>query len=188
MSEPALRLLDRDLPRMKNVFTPEFERRMAIRQRMKHRPYPAMILKLPPAPNVFRTKESKTRKVRNQRRELAAQAAAITAQTARLILDPLDRDRPVKAILLDVAREHGVSVEDIKSPCRAVFLVAVRHQAIARVYLAHHPQMSLPQIARAMGGLDHSSILHAVRKSGHWRPARSSTKRKRGRPPEREFA
>lgn len=167
MSEQSLRQLDRDLPRMKNIFTPEFRKRMTERQRA----YPAMVLGLPAPRHVFKPKTHKTHRVRMERQALAAEATEITAQTARLSVDPLDRDRPIKAIILDVARQHGVSVEDIKGPCRAVFLVAVRHQVIVRVYLAHHPKMSLPQIGRAMGGLDHTSILFAVKKAGHWKGA-----------------
>lgn len=62
-----------------------------------------------------------------------------------------------------VAAEFGVSLTDMQSARRTKELVTPRHVA---AYLAKKLTLhSLPAIGRMMGGRDHTTILHAVRKT-----------------------
>lgn len=69
----------------------------------------------------------------------------------------------VDTILMAVARFYpGVSVNDIKSSRRTAKVVRPRMIAI---YLAKElTGRSLPEIGRRLGGRDHTTILHSVRK------------------------
>jgi hypothetical protein len=67
-----------------------------------------------------------------------------------------------------VSNRHGVSVSKILSRDRRHHIVAARHAAIAEVYVSCRIQgrrMSLPEVGRVFG-LDHTSVLHALRKLG----------------------
>lgn len=125
-----------------------------------------------PAPKIqCKAKVHRTESVRRQRSELASKAKLIDEQTRRLVPNDADKGRPAKAIIVDTARAHGVSYDDICGHSRAVYIVAVRRQAICRVFLAHHPKMSFTRIGWHFGGKDHTTVLHAVRKASVWRGA-----------------
>lgn len=67
-----------------------------------------------------------------------------------------------------VSSRHHVSVAKILSRDRRHHIVAARHAAIAEVYVScriQNRQMSLPEVGRVFG-LDHTSVLHALRKLG----------------------
>ena len=64
-------------------------------------------------------------------------------------------------ILEEVAREHGLSVGDIDGSGREAHIVAARGQAIRRV--ERETQLTLKQIGRLFGGLDHSTVIHHLR-------------------------
>lgn len=69
---------------------------------------------------------------------------------------------PIRAIVLAVAREYGISEVDIYSTRRERKVLRPRHLAM---YLAKTLTLrSLPEIGRRMGGRDHTTVLHAVRK------------------------
>lgn len=135
------------------------------------------VLSLPPSPLHFAPKEPKTARIVRERHGLMARAAEIHEQTQKLTGNERDKIKSASAIITDVAREHGVSADDVRGPCKATFLVAVRHQAVVRVYLAHYPRMSLTTIGKFFGGNDHSSIMHALRKAGFWRKGEYSRRR-----------
>jgi len=101
---------------------------------------------------------------RQIRRELAARATAIHAATHGMKAAPADADRTAAEIIAAVASEFAVTASDIRGACKAVFLVAVRHRATVRVYLAKR-DASLQEIGRWFGR-DHTSILTALRKAG----------------------
>jgi len=67
----------------------------------------------------------------------------------------------IRSIQTVVARRYGVTVTDITSK-RQGAVVRPRHVAmwIARQVTGH----SLPEIGRAFGNRDHTSILHALRR------------------------
>lgn len=66
-----------------------------------------------------------------------------------------------RLIAADVCRKHGCSLAQILSPQRAHWLVVVRHELFFR--LSTETTMSLPQIGRAIGGRDHTTVLHGIR-------------------------
>lgn len=70
--------------------------------------------------------------------------------------------RTIRDILTDVARRHDVTVKDLMSRHRTDDLARARHEAfyLARVYT----NKSMPEIGRRMGGFDHTSVLHGIKK------------------------
>ncbi|WP_354542341.1 helix-turn-helix domain-containing protein [Rhizobium alvei] len=66
-------------------------------------------------------------------------------------------------IVAEVLKSYpGITVSEVRGPCRDATLVRARHEAIYEV--RRQTSFSLPQIGRWFGGRDHSSILSAVRK------------------------
>jgi chromosomal replication initiation ATPase DnaA len=76
----------------------------------------------------------------------------------------IDRHR-AEQIIKDGAKAAGFRVEEIRGNRRFRPLVKVRQSLIARVYV-ECPHLSLPQIGKAFGGLDHTTCLHAIKKLG----------------------
>jgi hypothetical protein len=69
---------------------------------------------------------------------------------------------PVRRIIDVVAKHYGVSATDIVSARRTADVVLPRQVAI---YIARtHTPLSTPQIGRALGGRDHTTIGHAVKR------------------------
>lgn len=66
-------------------------------------------------------------------------------------------------VIVDVAVERGVTVDKVKHGGRARGLVAIRHEAAWRCRQLK-PTLSYPEIGRALGGMDHSSVIYAVRR------------------------
>ena len=101
---------------------------------------------------------------------LKAQARASAADQARLPqpdADPLFSEEaiaslrsPARQIVREVAIKHAVSVADLCSARRVLRLVTARHEACYR--LRHETQQSLSQIGSALGGRDHTTVLHGV--------------------------
>lgn len=67
-----------------------------------------------------------------------------------------------KQIVGEVARKHNVSVQEIVGGQRTDRIVQARHECCYR--LSHETSMSLPQIGRRLGGRDHTTILHGIRR------------------------
>lgn len=66
-------------------------------------------------------------------------------------------------IITEVSHVFGVPEAILKGPLRAQRYVRPRH---ACYYLAQHlTQLSYPMIGRALGGRDHSTIIHGVRQA-----------------------
>lgn len=63
------------------------------------------------------------------------------------------------------ALEHGVPMHVILSDSRRKHHVRARHAIIVALHLADH-SLSLPMIGRLVGGRDHTTVLHALRKAG----------------------
>lgn len=188
MSEAALRLLDRDLPRV-DMYNPAFRRRVLdARKREAAETQKAAWL----AETALRNAERE-----NRRSEEIAMALALRAENERL-RDKLEqiqveRDRAVKRvgelshvaryeaqlaeegiqvepripaidIIKDIALRSGMSVARIRGPSRTKPLVAVRHEAMAAVHLAR-PDLSLPALGRIFHR-DHTTLIFALRKMG----------------------
>ncbi|NNM75031.1 helix-turn-helix domain-containing protein [Enterovirga aerilata] len=73
-------------------------------------------------------------------------------------------ERPAK-IIARVAREHGLTAADITGRSQTAPMIRARFAAVAEVRRIR-PDLSLPQIGRAFGGRDHTTILSALRKMG----------------------
>lgn len=67
-----------------------------------------------------------------------------------------------REILEEVAAKHGLRVDDLRSKSRLHVLVAARQEASFR--LRTELGLSLPAIGRLLGGRDHTTILHAVKR------------------------
>jgi hypothetical protein len=68
----------------------------------------------------------------------------------------------VRRILHEVSVKHGVTIVDICSKRRPLHLVTARHEACYR--LRHETTWSYPRIGTILGGRDHTTIIHGVRK------------------------
>lgn len=67
----------------------------------------------------------------------------------------------IRDILLSVAIEHGLTVADLKGSSHSRPAVIARHEACYRLYKAG---LSTTQIGRALGGRDHTTALHGIRR------------------------
>lgn len=67
-----------------------------------------------------------------------------------------------KRILLETCAKHNVSMIDLCSHRRFVKIVACRNEAMYR--LRTETAMSLPAIGRRLGGKDHTTVLHGIRR------------------------
>ena len=68
----------------------------------------------------------------------------------------------MKEIIRQVAQKYGYTAFELKSARRARGLVRARHEAMW--VCRKQTQNSLPQIGRAFGGRDHTTVLHACRR------------------------
>ncbi len=66
---------------------------------------------------------------------------------------------PIQRALTAVAQEFGIDVEDLLSQRRGP---AVTYRLIGYYLARHTTRASYPQIGRAFGGRDHSTIMHGV--------------------------
>lgn len=74
-----------------------------------------------------------------------------------------------RSIIADVAKEHGVTAEDLCSRSRVRRLAYPRFDAMSRLRALHNAPgrhvFSLPQIGNILGGRDHTSVIHGLRKA-----------------------
>lgn len=75
---------------------------------------------------------------------------------------PIPPRPSMQSICEEVARKHGVSIDELRSHRRHKEVIAARHEAMWRC--RHETLASLPMIGRALGGRDHTTILNGVRK------------------------
>lgn len=67
-----------------------------------------------------------------------------------------------KIIALEVAKKHGLTLNDLMSIRRDQASVNARYEAFWRC--RHETTMSLPQIGRRFGNRDHTTVLHGIQK------------------------
>lgn len=67
-----------------------------------------------------------------------------------------------QAIIRDVCVKHGLTKTELLSARRMRTLVVARHEAMYR--MSKETSMSLPMIGRRLGGRDHTTVLHGIRK------------------------
>lgn len=70
-------------------------------------------------------------------------------------------------VLAVVGAATGISPDELRSERRFASIVAARQ--VACWLMRKHTVLSLPQIGRALGGRDHSTILHAINRADHLR-------------------
>lgn len=68
----------------------------------------------------------------------------------------------IRDIIHEVAADHGILASQIIGRDRTPEIVAARHEAIFLAYRTNN--YSMPQIGRAFGGRDHTTILNSIRK------------------------
>ena len=68
---------------------------------------------------------------------------------------------PLQAIVAEIADKHAVSVADLRSPLRIHKLVRARQEGYWRARM--ETDASLPQIARAFGRADHTTVFYGLR-------------------------
>jgi chromosomal replication initiator protein len=91
----------------------------------------------------------------------------LTSETAQQVLGDLLSDRPHRAITPEIilnktSEIFGLSVEELLSPSRTRVLVNARQ--IAMYACRELTELSFPQIAKAFGKSDHTTVIHATRK------------------------
>jgi hypothetical protein len=72
--------------------------------------------------------------------------------------------RPVKTYIRLRCEDLGVTHEEISVPNRKKHLVYAKHLIWWEIKEFVKPSMSYPEIGRCFGGMDHTSIMHGVRK------------------------
>jgi hypothetical protein len=83
---------------------------------------------------------------------------------------PADPEAPERKVLIpqwkrivhETAKKHSVTFNEIVSPQRSHLIVLARHECCYR--MAMETTMSLPQIGRRLGGRDHTTVLHGIRR------------------------
>jgi chromosomal replication initiator protein len=93
----------------------------------------------------------------------------LTADNVRgLLADVLTerQPRPItpQVVLEATARLFGLTVEDITGKARTRDLVDARHIAMYVCRQLTNPPLSFPQIAKAFGGRDHTTVMNAVQR------------------------
>lgn len=82
-----------------------------------------------------------------------------------------------RPVMLEVCREYRVSVEKLIGPRRHRPIVKVRNELAARLRQLIGPDgkpRSFPEIGQAIGGRDHSTIIHAIGRHEELREARAA--------------
>lgn len=132
----------------------------------------AEIAKQLPKPVVLKSAEQ----IAEQRRERDRRMFEEAAQ--KFPIEAPEEDVSIRGIIQRVADEYGVHIKDIMSGKRSRKIIAAKYEAIHRVWIEKDP-IGLSEIGRRFGGMDHTTILHALRKKGvtdtRQRTAKTST-------------
>jgi chromosomal replication initiation ATPase DnaA len=95
-----------------------------------------------------------------ERKERERQEAALAAYR---VIDVVHEPRTVRGLIERIARDNGVTYQDIVGVRRHKSLMRIRHLAI-RAAAEEFPDKSLVQLGKAFNR-DHTTILHALHKS-----------------------
>jgi hypothetical protein len=82
-------------------------------------------------------------------------------------LDPLDESQLAlrskwKQIVTEVCEKHKIGRVEVMSRTRRYAVVNARHEVMWR--MRAETTMSLPEIGKRLGGFDHTTVLHGVRR------------------------
>ena len=69
----------------------------------------------------------------------------------------------LREIAVEVAAKHRITLDDLVGHDRSVCYVHPRQEVYYRAYI-ECPHLSYPEIGRRMGGRDHTTIAHGVKK------------------------
>lgn len=99
-----------------------------------------------------------------RRRVLEAKAIRDSQAIANAVAPLVQPSSPqrVRRIVMEVCEKHGVSPIEICSEHRSQRIVVARMEACYR--LRKETTWSLPRIGKYLGGRDHTTVLHSVRK------------------------
>lgn len=181
MSEAALRLLDQDLPRV-DMYSPAFRRRVLETRKIAN----AAAVKAAGQAEIALRRANREKAIADAKAALKAEKEMLKAAKAaqeltfnlaeKIVAErmhqvqlvdegiPIEPKTPAIDIIKDVASKYGLSVDIIRGRSRSGPVVAVRHEAMARVHVAR-PDLSLPALGRIFNR-DHTSLLFALRKMG----------------------
>jgi len=182
MAEPALRQLDRGLPRI-DMRAPS----LAARQHEQARPLSAADIQRAKKTALDEIRAEAARLVAEARHEATRLMAVVLAdarQQAEALVGgalaklyamdaadaaPTPDPKPLVADIIRITAErHGITVRAILGHRRTRHVVAARREAMAAAYVAR-PDLSLPDLARLFGNRDHTTILAAARAAGVWK-------------------
>jgi len=76
-----------------------------------------------------------------------------------LLFSGYEETSPSRKILIETARNHGMTLAEMKSKSRTKRYVYARQEAM---YLLRQEGLSLLQIGNILGGLDHTTVLHGI--------------------------
>jgi len=68
-----------------------------------------------------------------------------------------------RQIIAETAEKHRITVADILGDCRQRRIAWPRQEAMFRMFV-ECLHLSLPQIGTALGGRDHSTVIHGIRR------------------------
>lgn len=101
-------------------------------------------------------------RIRSSAEERAARRIAMIELRNRLMGNELPIPKSWREIVVEVAAKHNVSVLEILSVRRNKPIVRARQEACWRMKM--ETTMSLPKIGLRLGGRDHTTVLHSIRR------------------------
>lgn len=102
----------------------------------------------------------------NTQSEIVRNFRSLSVIHTPMVERPVQPVRPrAEVIIREGCFGTGFTIEDVKGGRRNRELIRLRHSLIAKVY-RECPDMSTSQIGKAFGGLDHTTVLNAVKKMG----------------------
>lgn len=181
MAEPALRKLDRDLPRL-DMRAPALAARQRERLREKATaPLRADIRQArkaaldyihAEAAKIIAAAQAEAAAIVDAALAEARQQLAEAVKEARGLVDVasvVEEHHPQRRMVADIIREvavrTGVPAQRIVGRGAARHIVAARREAMAEAYLAR-PDLSLPVLGRLFGDRDHTTVRHALIRAG----------------------
>lgn len=69
--------------------------------------------------------------------------------------------RVIQDLIEEVAFWHGLTLDDIYAKSRKRQIVYARQDAIARIII-RYPHISYVRVGQIFGGLDHTTVIHAM--------------------------
>lgn len=147
-------------------------RAVEARRRLFNSPAPRKAIRLAPPLSPFHPKRmAESISVEIEATPVSPPTPPATYEQAAVQVDEaIDGQRrkvTCRQIIAEVCLARGVHPRDLYSMSRSRPIVAVRQECCWRIrneVLVQGRQISLPEIGRQLGGLDHTTVLHSIRK------------------------